>query len=333
MLRFFSGNLQVSQIDKHQMIVGSAADEIDAALHQTVCKRRSVQHNLLLIAFKFIGERFAEADGLGRNHMHQRASLDSREHSFINLLCIFRGTEDHSAARTAQRLMRRCRRKMCIRHWAGMKSCDMRHINHKIRADLIRDLPEFLKINDSGICACAGDDHLRLMLLRQSPNFLIIDQHVLFTDVVRYDLKPFPRHVDGTAMRQMAAIRKTHPQNLVSRLQHCKKHGHIRLCAGVRLHVRMLGAKQLFGALNSKIFYNINVFATAVITFSRISFCVFVCQRAAHRLHDRFTDKIFRSDQFDLIPLPGKFLFDRVGDFRIRFSYDIGFIHCNNPPE
>ena len=77
-------------------------------------------------------------------------------------------------------------------------------------------------------------------------------------------------------MRQMAAVRKVHAENSVSGIQKRKVNRGVGLRAGVRLHIGMLGAKQLFSALDGNIFNNVNAFAAAVIAFSRVALGVFV---------------------------------------------------------
>ena len=48
------------------------------------------------------------------------------------------------------------------------KAGEMRHVNQKKRANLVRDLPEPLEIDDARIGRAARDDQARLMLARQA---------------------------------------------------------------------------------------------------------------------------------------------------------------------
>ncbi len=83
----------------------------------------------------------------------------------------------------------------------------------------------------------------------------------------------------------MSAVIQVHPHESVARLQYGKKHRHIRLCPGMRLYIDILAAKQLPGPVFGQLFHDIHTLAAAVISFSRISFRVFVRQRTSHSRH------------------------------------------------
>ena len=68
----------------------------------------------------------------------------------------------------------------------------------------------------------------------------------------------------------------------------------------MRLHVGVIGAEQRLGALNGKLFDNVNVFAAAVVALARITFGVLVGQAAALRFHYARTGVVFGSNQFDV---------------------------------
>src|SRR5699024_11629738 len=98
--------------------------------------------------------------GLGGDHMHQRASLNSGEYSFVQFQFLRHGiaAHDHTAAGTAQRLMRRRRGHMGVRNGTGMLSGsyqtgDMSDIRHQVSSHLIGNLAELFKIDGSSVCA------------------------------------------------------------------------------------------------------------------------------------------------------------------------------------
>ena len=73
------------------------------------------------------------------------------------------------------------------------------------------------------------------------------------------------------AVRQVAAVREAHAENRVAGLQHGHVDGHIRLRAGVRLHVHVLGAEKLLRAVDRELLGVVHEFAAAVIALRRDS--------------------------------------------------------------
>ena len=118
-------------------------------------------------------------------------------------------------------------------------------------------------------------------------------------------------------MCQMAAMVKIHPHNRIARIADGKLNGKVCLSAGMGLHIGIIAAKQFFCPFNRQIFHYIHAFAPAIISFSRISFRIFVGKRAAHRRHHGFADPVFRCNQFNMAVLPVLFIHNRLRNFRI----------------
>ena len=74
------------QVDQHQVVVGAARDDVDAALDEGARHRARVVHDLLLVDLEAGLQRLLEAHGLGRDHVHQRAALAAGEHGGVQLL-------------------------------------------------------------------------------------------------------------------------------------------------------------------------------------------------------------------------------------------------------
>jgi len=91
----------------------------------------------------------------------------------------------------------------------------------------------------------------------------------------------------------------------------------VHLAAGVRLHVGKLRAEQFLGALDRQRLGDVDPFAAAVVTRTRIPFRVLVRHHRALRFQHRPADDVFRRNQLDLMPLAAEFAFDRGSDFRI----------------
>ena len=85
----------------------------------------------------------------------------------------------------------------------------------------------------------------------------------------------------------------------------------------MRLHVSVVSAEQLFGAIDSQLLYDIDVFTAAVVALARISFSVFVGQLRALRLHNARAGVVFGGDQFDVLFLTYFFLLHSLPQFGI----------------
>src|SRR5262245_36938440 len=89
-------------------------------------------------------------------------------------------------------------------HPSGNETREVWHVDHEVRADRVGDLAETPEVPDARIGGAARDDDLRLRLVGDALDFVIVDEVVLAADMVRRDLEPLSRHVDGRAMREMA---------------------------------------------------------------------------------------------------------------------------------
>ena len=63
---------------------------------------------------------------------------------------------------------------------------------------------------------------------------------------------------------------------------------YVNLAGGMRLDINILTSKQFFCSLDCQILYNINILTSTIITFSRISFCIFICKMTSHCCHNCF---------------------------------------------
>jgi len=98
------------------MIVGATCGDSIAALDQRRSQRLGIVRDLPCIDLEFGLERFTKSDSLGRDHMHQGATLKAREDRRVDLLGdrLVIG-ENQAAARAAQGFVG------CRRHHMGMR--------------------------------------------------------------------------------------------------------------------------------------------------------------------------------------------------------------------
>ena len=89
-------------------------------------------------------------------------------------------------------------------------------------------------------------------------------------------LKNLPGEVDLGAVSEMAAVIEAHAENRIARLHQRKVGSGVRLRAGVRLHVRVVGAEQLLRPIDRQLLGDVDVLAAAVVTLTRITFRVLV---------------------------------------------------------
>ena len=117
--------------------------------------------------------------------------------------------------------------------------------------------------------------------------------------------------VDRASVCQMSAVIQVHTHHSVTRLKQCKLYCHICLCSGMWLYIGIGASKQFFGTVNGKLLYLIYTLASSIITFSRISFCIFICHDASLCFHNCITDPVLGCDQLDMAVLTVHLRFDR----------------------
>ncbi len=105
-----------AQVDEHQVVIGATRHEAEALGHERLRQRTRVLHDLTRVVAEFRLRGFVERDRFGRDHMHQRAALQPREHRLVDGRRMLSLREDAAAARAAQRLVRREGHDIGIRH-------------------------------------------------------------------------------------------------------------------------------------------------------------------------------------------------------------------------
>ena len=173
-LRGFSGQRLRAKIDKEKMRVSPARHQLQAACLQALSQGLRIVHDGAGIGFELRPQRLAEGDSLGGDDVHQRSALQARKDRGVDLLGEVRVVcKDDRAARAAQCLMGGGRCNMGMREGARMRAArdepgEVGHVNQEKRADLVRDLPEPLEIDDARIGRTARDDQARLVFAGQA---------------------------------------------------------------------------------------------------------------------------------------------------------------------
>ena len=103
----------------------------------------------------------------------------------------------------------------------------------------------------------------------------------------------------------------------VARLEQAEVDGHVRLCAGVRLHVGVLGAEERLGAVDRELLELVDDLAAAVVALPGVALGVLVGRDRADRLEDRRPREVLGRDQLDLLALPVDLAPEQRGDVGI----------------
>ena len=97
-------------------------------------------------------------------------------------------------------------------------------------------------------------------------------------DTVRNDVVQFTGEVNRRTVSQVTAMRQIHTQNGIAWFQQRGVDRKVSLGARVRLDVSVVSAEQFFRTIDRQLFNDINILATAVVAFARITFSIFVGQ-------------------------------------------------------
>ncbi len=202
-------------------------------------------------------------------------------------------------------------------HLCGDEPGDVSHVGDHRRADVAPDPADALEVEDPRVGAGADHDHLRLVLVREPLELVVVDALILGADAVGDDRVELAGEVERMAVGEMAAVREVHAEHGVARLQQGEVHGHVRLRARVRLHVGMFGAEQLLRAGDRQRLGDVDELAATVIALPGIPLGVLVGHDRAGRLEDRLADEVLGRDQLEPGVLALHLVLDRAGDLGI----------------
>ncbi len=219
----FAADAQRGDIDEHQMIIGAAAHQPQAAGHQCLGQRFGVVDDALRVLFEFGPQRLAEANRFAGDHVHQRATLHAGEHAAVQILGVFGLAHRYSGARAAERFVRGGGDEIGDWHRVvvqagGDQAGVVGHIDEQFRADLTGDFSKLAVRNLPRIGAGAGDDQLRFVLAGQAGHLIEIDAMRVAGHAVRDEVIKDAGDVQLHAVRQMSAVGEVEAQHRVARL-------------------------------------------------------------------------------------------------------------------
>ena len=163
-------------------------------MHQCLGDRLGARHRAALT----LGEQLAfgdlERDGLGRDHMLQRAALLAGEHGGVDLLGELLLAEDDPRARTAERLVGRRRDHVGAKidrvgvQTGRDEAREVGHVDHQQRPHLVGDLAKAGEVEPARIRRPAREQQLRPALARDPRDLVHVDQAAVAVDLVGGDL-------------------------------------------------------------------------------------------------------------------------------------------------
>ena len=315
-----------AQVDQQQVGVGAVCDRVEPAFDQLVAECLGVLDDLLDVGLELGLERFTKGHGLGRDHMHQRAPLNTREDGRVELFRQrFVVGQDHAAARTAQGFMCGGCRHMRMGEGGRVfarsdQTGKMGHVHLQVGTDHIGNLAHPLEVDLARNGGTTGDDQLGLVLFRERFDLVIVKLVVLFAHAVLDGIEPFAGLVRLGPVGQVAARVEAHAQNGVTGLQQRGEHALVGLAARIRLHVGEIAVEQFARAFNRQVFRHIDKITPAIIAAARVAFGIFVGHHRPLRRHDSRRHDVLGGDQFDLVTLATQLVCNGPKDFGIGFG-------------
>ena len=192
------------------------------------------------------------------------------------------------------------------------KSGWMCHVDHEDGTYLVGNFAHPFVVPFARISRSASDNHFRVFTKSHFLHLVVVHPSGFFVQIVLARSVDDARRIDSRSVRQVASVCQIQSHELIARVQYGKKHRCISLCSRVRLYVGPFSTKDFLHPFNGKLFALVYHFASSVISFSGISFGIFIGKARAHRLHDFIAYEVFRSNQFDAFQLALMFFLDDV---------------------
>ena len=214
----------------------------------------------------------------------ERPALLAREHRRVELLRDSSvACEDHAAARAGERLVRRRRRHVCVRHGVRVQpgrdqAAEVRHVDQEQGAHLVRDAAERGEVELARVRRPAGDDHLGPGLEGRLADGVHVDPHGLGVHAVGGHLVELAAEIEPHAVGQVAAVRELEAEDALARLEEGDHRCRVRLGTAVRLHVRIRGAEEGLDPLAREILRDVDELAPAVVAPAGVALGVLVGQ-------------------------------------------------------
>ena len=260
--------------------------------------------------------------------MHQRAALNTGEHSAVDRLAVFFFGKTEAGARAAQRFMCSCCDEIGHRHGAVMQpGCNepriVGHIDHQLRADFARDLGKLVVRDFTRVGAGPRDDQLRLVLPRLSGNLIEVEPVRVARHTIADEMIKHAADVQLHAVGQVSAVGQVEAHHRVAGLERREIDRGVGLRSAVRLHVGELRSKKLLRTVDRELLDDIDELAAAIVTLTWIAFGILVRQHAAGCLHHCGARIVFTRDHFEAVGLALDLVGNRLPNIGVVFLDEI----------
>ena len=186
LLGHLAGEAAAPQVHQHQVVVGAARDQVEAARRAaSAASACGVLDHAPLVGREAGRERLAEAHRLGGDHVHQRPALQAREHGLVELLRAPAAREHDSPPRGPRSVLcvvlvtrSACGTGLgCSPAATSPAMCAMSTTSAAPTSAAIAR--EALEVDDARVGAGAGDDDARPVLARERSTCVVVDAPVL----------------------------------------------------------------------------------------------------------------------------------------------------------
>ena len=141
------------------------------------------------------------------------------------------------------------------------------------------------------------------MLLGEPLHLLVVDLAGVGADAVLGGAKELAGEIHLGAVREVAAVIEAHAEYRIAWLHEREVGRRVGLRTGVGLHVGVVGAEQLLGAVDRQLLGDVDVLAAAVVALAGIAFGVLVGQHRALGLEHARTGIVLGGDELDVLLL------------------------------
>ena len=143
--------------------------------------------------------------------MHEWATLLTREHGRVNLLCVLFAAKNQTRARAGEGLVHGGRDDIGVwnRRWVqtgGNETGEVGHVDPELCANLVGNSAECSEVELTAVCRPSGDDYGRLDLERAGTNDVHVNQKGLWVEAVGVSLIHLAREVEAHAVGEVATV-------------------------------------------------------------------------------------------------------------------------------
>ena len=200
---------------------------------------------------------------------------------------------------------------------AGDEAGEVGHVDHEKRADFVGDVAHAGEVELAGVGAAAADDNFWFFTEGDGFELVVVDGFCVAANLIADDAVELAGEVEFVAVGEVAAVGEVEAEDAVAGLEKGHVGGGVGLGAGVGLHVDVLGAEELFGAIAGEVFDDVGELTAAVVALAGVAFGVFIGENGACGLEDGATDEVFRRDHFETLVLAGDLVLDLLENFGV----------------